>query len=274
MRKSVFNGSLYPGMAVNIRAFVDAALSNAKVPKSAEHAVSYVAPHAGYMYSGKTAAYTYKALGSNKEIKNTESIIVIGPNHTGIGKPLAVSTDDWETPLGIAQNDIELSNAIIKNSKYISGDSQAHQSEHSIEVQLPFLQHILPHMMYAFICMGDQSTDASATLSDSIIKSVMEMKRKVILIASSDLNHYESAKIARDKDTELIKAAKSLDYVKFNKKVWEVGDSACGFGPITVAMMFAERMKAKKGILLDYSNSGDQTGDYSSVVAYSSMAFV
>lgn len=274
MRKSVFNGSFYPALATNIRAFVDASLSSARVPGIAENAVAYVAPHAGYIYSGKTAGYTYKAMQSNKRMETVCTAIIIGPNHTGRGKSISVSLEDWETPLGIAQNDTELSESIVDNSKYVSDDEQAHEGEHSIEVQLPFMQCIFPKMRYSFICMGDQSTEASNILFGSIIKSVAELKRNAFIIASSDFNHYESAETANRKDSKLLDAAKILDCGRFNRLVCELGDSACGFGPITVAMMFAKHMKARKGIVLKYSNSGEQTGDYSSVVAYSSIAFV
>jgi len=274
MRKGKFAGSFYPSDKVATTGFIEAALKEAKIDSKPNGQISYVAPHAGYIYSGKCAAFTYKALKLNRRIVETDTIIVVGPNHTGMGKPIAVSLEDWETPFGISINDKELSKAITKNSEYIEIDELAHASEHSIEVQLPFIQHLFPDKKLAFICMGDQSIRASELLSNAIIKASESLKRKIMLVASSDFNHYESAEIAEYKDSKLLDAAKALDYKCFNRLVHELDDSACGFGPITVAMIIARQMNGKEGIVLKYTNSGESTGDYSSVVAYSSIAFL
>ena len=164
--------------------------------------------------------------------------------------------------------------AISEDSEYIDIDESAHEGEHSIEVQLPFLQYLFPKKRFVFICMGDQSLEASEILSKAIINAVDGLSRKVIMVASSDFNHYESAETAKRKDAKLLDAIKRLDYKSFNSLVDELDDSACGFGPITVAMMFSRHMGAKAGVVLRYTNSGEETRDYSSVVAYASIAFV
>ena len=273
-RKSRFNGSFYPSQKKEILQFIEAALRDAKVDAGPGSPFSYVAPHAGYAYSGKTAAYTYKALSKNPRMSKVETIVVVGPNHTGMGKPIAVSPDDWETPIGISLNDRELSKRIAEGSDYISMDGLAHANEHSIEVQLPFLQHLFPKKKLVFICMGDQRVGASELLSNAIIKASDELKRGIMIIASSDFNHYESAEVAERKDSRLLDAARALDYKGFNRLVEELEDSACGFGPISVAMLFAMRMGGRRGVVLKYTNSGESTGDYSSVVAYASIAFI
>ncbi|MGD0728968.1 MAG: AmmeMemoRadiSam system protein B [Candidatus Micrarchaeaceae archaeon] len=274
MRKSVFNGSFYPSGKEEIINFINSSIEKVDMNEDVGEAHSYVAPHAGYIYSGKTAAFTYKAIQKNSRIEQIETLIMIGPNHTGIGRPISVSMEDWETPLGKSINDRELSKAIVENSEYINVDEQAHESEHSIEVQLPFIQYIFPKKKVVLICMGDQSIEASEILSNSIIKSMEQLKRKVLVIASSDFNHYESSEIAKKKDSKLLEAAEVLDYKKFNDLIDKLNDSACGFGPITVAMMFAKHMHSKKGIILKYTNSGEETKDYSSVVAYCAIAFL
>jgi MEMO1 family protein len=274
MRRSVFDGSFYPLNKAKLDAFIRNATEEATMPEKLGSAVSYVAPHAGYAYSGKIAAFTYKAIKTNPNIENIDTIIVVGPNHTGLGRPISVSGEDWETPMGRSLNDRELSSAIAGASEYIEMDEQAHENEHSIEVQLPFLQCLFPKKRLAFICMGDQSTEASEILSKSIISAAEGLKRRIIVIASSDFNHYEPADVAKRKDSMLFDAIKNTDYRKFNRLVEEVNDSACGFGPITVAMLFARHSNAKNGLVLKYGNSGDATGDYSSVVAYSSIAFL
>jgi hypothetical protein len=277
MRSPKFAGSFYPSSREEISKFVEGAVDRADLKtkgKEIGKAYSYVAPHAGYEYSGGTAAFTYKAMTLNERIKDVETVLVIGPNHTGFGKPISVSLDDWKTPVGVSENDRELSKAISSVSRYIELNEEAHAEEHSIEVQLPFLQLLEPGKRVSMICMGDQDLEASRLLSDAILVAVKKINRKIIVVASSDFNHYESGEAAKRKDTQLLDAASKLDYERFNSLIDSLQDSACGFGPITVAMMFAKGMGASRGVLLKYSNSGDQTGDYSSVVAYSSIAFV
>ena len=270
----MFDGSFYESDRGKLQKFIDSAIGAAGVAGEAGKAVSYVAPHAGYMYSGKTAAFTYRALKDNPNTKDINTIVVVGPNHTGIGRPISVSMEDWETPLGKSVNDKELSRAIADDSEYIEMDELAHENEHSIEVQLPFLQSVIPDRRMVFICMGDQSIGASEMLSKSIIKAAACLGRNIIIVASSDFNHYESAETAKSKDSRLLEAIKALDPKSFNRLVHETNDSICGFGPVTVAMMFAKHKSAVKGVVLKYCNSGDTTGDYQSVVAYSSIAFV
>ncbi len=274
MRKSVFDGSFYPYSGSKLREFIKSAMEETTIADGTENASSYVAPHAGYMYSGKTAAFTYKAISKNPKMEKTDTIVVVGPNHTGLGRPISVSMEDWETPLGTALNDRALSKEIADNSEYIEIDEQAHASEHSIEVQLPFIQYLFPKKKLALICMADQSEEASEILSKSIEKAAEETKRRIIVVASSDFNHYESAEVAKKKDSKLLDTIKGIDHKNFNKLVYSLNDSICGFGPITVAMLFAKQAGAKTGIILRYGNSGETTGNYSSVVAYSSIAFV
>ncbi len=275
MRTPKFAGSFYPSNKELLSKSVNEALNAAEVPaKAVSGALSYVAPHAGYAYSGATAGFTYKALLLNKRLEGIETIVVIGPNHTGMGQAISVSLEDWKTPLGVSENDRELSKAICGFSDYVSLDEEAHSKEHSIEVQLPFLQLVAPGKKLCMICMGDQSPEASRILSDAIINAAKKLKRSITVIASSDFDHYEPSETAREKDAQLHNAMKRMDCEKFDSLLHSLNDTACGHGPITVAMVFAKEKGAGKGIILKYSNSGDQTGDYSSVVAYSSAVFV
>ncbi|MGI0100257.1 MAG: AmmeMemoRadiSam system protein B [Candidatus Micrarchaeaceae archaeon] len=274
MRHCVFDCSFYPSGRDELKESIQASLKNAEAVKPVPDAVSYVAPHAGYMYSGKTAAFSYRAMQSNKHMGSIDTIVIVGPNHTGRGRPISVSYEDWQTPLGISRNDKELSKAIAGSSEYIDIDEYAHEGEHSIEVQLPFLQCLFPSKRFAAICMGDQSIEASAILSKAIDDASYATRRNTLLLASSDFNHYESAEAAKRKDSRLLGAIRALDCKALNRLADELDDSACGIGPITTAMMFALSRKARDGVVLDYSNSGDASGDYSSVVAYSAIAFV
>ena len=274
MHKSAFDGSFYDSDKGDLRRFVDSAIKRTAIRENPGSAFAYVAPHAGYMYSGKIAAFAYKSLALNKRLESTDTVIVVGPNHTGMGRPISVSMDDWKTPLGNSVNDKELSRAIVDSSEYIERDEEAHIGEHSIEVQLPFLQTVAPEKRLVFICMGDQSLNVSELLSEAIIGAARGLGRRVMVIASSDMNHYESAETAKIKDSVLIEAMKALDYRRFNALVGELDESACGYGPITVAMRFSKSMGAKKGLVLRYGNSGEATGDYSGVVAYLAFAMV
>ncbi len=271
VRQDKFSGTFYPKNKEELKKQIYQYIKEAVIPKKLENGLSYVSPHAGYIYSGKTAAYTYKALSLNKNLKSIDTIIIVGPNHTGYGENIAVSFEDWKTPLGILKNNKILSEEISKFN--IKQDEIAHVNEHSIEVQLPFLNIIAPDKKYCFVCMLDQSLDAAVNLSDAIFNAIKKTNTNAIVIASSDFNHYESAEIANKKDTELINALIRLDYKKFNKLIIKLDDTACGFGAITTAVLFAKKQGATNCNLLSYSNSGKETDDYSSVVAYSSLVF-
>ncbi|MGC8622566.1 MAG: MEMO1 family protein [Candidatus Micrarchaeia archaeon] len=277
MRKEAVSGSFYPSNKVELEHFINAALKSANVKGDlVKKAYSYVSPHAGYIYSGMVAAYTYKALSLHNDFKNIETAVIIGPNHTGYGSAIAISSEDWHTPLGVAANDLEFSYSLSHESNYLEIDEAAHKSEHSIEVQLPFLQTLFKGkpIRYVFVCMGDQSVASSELLAHSIAKTEEKLGRKIVVIASSDFNHYESAEVAGWKDKQLIEALLKLNYKKFNDSIYSVNDSACGFGPITVAMLYAKGKGAARGALLKYSNSGEVTKDFESVVAYASLAFI
>lgn len=274
LRRSVVAGEFYSSSAKELDAFISGAIDEAMIPEGMEKGCAYVSPHAGYEYSGKTAAYTYKALSMNAHIKDIDSIVLVGPNHTGIGTQVSVSAADWETPLGIVRNDLELSRAIVESSSNAEFDESAHGEEHSIEVQLPFLQHLGIDKKVAFICMGYQDLETSDDLASAIVNAADKIGRHVVVIASSDFNHYESRRIGEKKDRALFGKIESLDYAAFNRLVDDIGSSACGYGPITVAMEYAIKRGCKRGVLLDYSNSGLATGDFSSVVDYASFAMV
>ena len=274
MREYVFAGSFYPANKRAIMDFIKDSVGNVEQSGVRQSDfISYVAPHAGYVYSGNVAAYTYNAISENGRLPRIETIVVVGPNHTGYGRPISVSMQDWKTPLGEIKNDFELSEAIVKSSDMIDADESAHASEHSIEVQLPFIQMVAPNKKFVAICMGDQSLEYCESLANAIMAAEKKLGRDVMVVASSDFNHYETAEVAKKKDLPLIEKLKVMDYAGFHSLVDELGDSACGFGPITVSLLCAKAHGATKGELLKYANSGDATGDYSSVVTYASIGF-
>ena len=273
IRNPAVAGTFYPSGGKELKEMIDKFMQKVKVDTAvASEATCFVAPHAGYVYSGQVAAHTYKALLESSKKRKIDTFIILGPNHMGHAEFATVSLNDWETPLGIAKNDYQLSKQIASVNKNFSKNEEEIAQEHSVEVQVPFLQNLFPDAHYVFICMSDQSLHASRLVTDAILVAIEELKRSVMVIASSDFNHYESADIAERKDRPALKAVEALDEEEFQKVLQQNNDSACGYGPITAAMLFAKANGAKVGHLLKYANSGDITGDYSSVVAYASFA--
>ena len=269
MRESVFSGSFYPKQKAELSGFIKASMDEAQPSKLKPYSI--IAPHAGYIYSGKTAAYAYKCVYDFR--KDYDSVIIIGPNHTGLGARIGVSAEAWKTPLGIIHSDTEFAKEICNSCRLAEMDEESHAEEHSVEVQLPFIQYIFGSIPMVAVCMGSQDFEASECMYEAILKASKKLGRKPLLVASSDFNHYESEHIAKSKDMPLIGMLEKMDAKGFNEGVTANGDSACGYGPSTVAALYAKACGAKKGVLLKYSNSGAQTGDLSSVVAYAAIAF-
>ncbi len=268
-------GKFYPEGRKRLSSSIDGFLAKARFEgKNVQDAISYVAPHAGYAYSGIVEAFTYKALSMKKDLGEIDTFVFVGPNHTGLGFPVSISGCEWRTPLGVVSNDKDFANGIASQSDLFEMDESAHRLEHSIEVQLPFLQRIVKKPRCCFVCMGNQSLGYCERLCNAIIKSAEEMERNITVIASSDFDHYEPAEVAEKKDMHAIEALSRLDFEEFHKRIEKSGDSACGYGPITVSGMFAKRHGAMRAAMLKYANSGDVTKDYKSVVAYSSIVFV
>ncbi len=274
MRNYVFGGAFYPEKEEEASVMVAKLISEAKVEiRYLESATAYVVPHAGYAYSGATAAHTYKAMMVNKEFDKVDTIVILGPNHTGLGEPISVSMQDWNSPVGIARNDKELSKAIASHSG-MSTDENAHQEEHSIEVQLPFLLSFASSKRFCFICMGDQSMKMSVEIANAIETEARKLKRNIILLASSDMNHYEDENTTISKDSQVIEPLKRLNYEAFNNARMKLNQSACGYGPVTVAAAFAKDNDCDRGMLLKYDTSASSSNDRSSVVGYAALAFV
>ncbi len=266
MRLPAVAGTFYPSGKEILLSILRSFFGTAK-PASSD-CLALICPHAGYAYSGKTAAFSYAAA------KNLESedltVIFIGPNHTGAGDLISISEEDWMTPLGISRCDTELATDIFNSSNLASMDDDAHVSEHSIEVQLPFLQHINPSAKIVCICMMGQDLDASRDIGKAIFEA--SKGKNVLVIASSDFTHYETAEKASALDAGAMERIQVLDDAGFQKKVEERGLSICGHGPIAAALHYSKLCGAKTAELLKYTNSGEETGDMQSVVAYASFA--
>lgn len=260
MRRPVVAGQFYRGDPEGLRSQLKSCFDVSVLKEDAKGAV---VPHAGYVYSGQVAAYVYAALPT------AETYVIIGPNHRGIGPAIALSQETWSTPLGEVEVDREIVDALSEN---VDVDESAHQYEHSIEVQLPFLLYMFKDFKIVPICMGLQDENTAKELSIALANALRG--RDVIMLASSDFTHYEPDKVAREKDHLVIEAILELDTSKFYSRIYERRISVCGYGPIAVMLETTKALGAEKGKLLKYATSGDVVGDISSVVGYAAIAIV
>lgn len=275
LRAPVVAGSFYNLDPEMLKKQIEFYFSHKLGPKKVtkEKFLSAIVPHAGYIYSGPVAAWVYS------KIENA-NYIIIGPNHSGMGERFAIMKNGlWKTPLGEIAIDEEMAKKIEKESKIIEHDVLAHESEHSIEVQLPFLQFRFGNnFKFVPICVLNEFADETLLESCKVIgkgiaSAIKNDKRKWILISSSDFSHYLPDKLAKKIDKDLIKSIIKLDSKEFFEKINEKSASVCGFGPIAIAIEFAKNLGAKRGKLLKYATSGDVTEEYDSVVGYASIVF-
>jgi MEMO1 family protein len=237
----------------------------------------FVVPHAGYEYSGPVAAHSYLKISSLFRSSPNLCVITLGPNHYGLGSGVALSPSSaWQTPLGLVQLDHEISEELSDSSDMIDSDSSAHSREHSIEVQLPFLQAILGKFSFVPICMMMQDNITSEDIADAVKSVILSEKfkeRDFLILASSDLTHYEPQRKASEKDQKALRKICELDVNGFYTILERDNVTACGYGPIACAMRISKAIGAKKGDLLKYATSGDVTGDFAAVVGYSAVHF-
>ncbi|NIU39522.1 AmmeMemoRadiSam system protein B, partial [Candidatus Bathyarchaeota archaeon] len=229
-----------------------------------------VCPHAGYMYSGPVAAHAYYELAKDGK---PEIIVIFSPNHTGRGSALSIMNEGvWRTPMGDAEIDSNTANRILSESRIIDVDDRAHAYEHSIELQLPFLQYLYGSAFKLVpICFLMQDLESSRDVGQATAKALSG--KNALVIASTDMTHYEPQERAEKKDKMAIDAAIKMDEEKYYSTVESHAISTCGYGPTIAAITAAKALGAKKSQLLCYKTSGDITGDFSAVVGYASIAF-
>jgi len=231
-----------------------------------EDVLGIVAPHAGYFYSGKVAGAVYS------RVNLPDTIIIIGPNHTGIGAEIAIMADgEWEMPNGKVKIDSSLAEELLSEAGDIAQeDEEAHLHEHSLEVQIPFIQYFKTDFTMVPICMRDYRVSTCRELGKAIAK-VIKSKSPRLIVASSDMTHYEPHKDAERKDKLAIDKILKLDPEGLLKTIMEKDISMCGPGP-TATMIFAcKELGAKKGELVLYNTSAEASGDYSAVVGYAGI---
>jgi hypothetical protein len=238
------------------------------VPVVAEkHAVfGVMSPHAGYVFSGGVAGKVFAGVTIPAEV------IILGPNHHGVGAQIAVDTrSGWAMPLGTVPIAAELANAVLAACPLAVADAEAHRFEHSLEVQVPFLQTLADDLAIVPICLGRVSLEQLLALGDGLAAAMRTRPVLPLLVASSDMTHYESADSARRKDQLALEHVLALDPAGLYRTVRDQRISMCGVLPTVVMLRAALALGATKAELVAYANSGDVTGDHRQVVGYAGV---
>lgn len=266
-RSPVVANYFYPGDRITLQSMLEEMVepSEEKIP-----ARGIVVPHAGYVYSGDVAGKVY---GS---IESPDLAIILGPNHTGLGSRASLYEGEaFLTPLGEARINRELANLILERCSFLEFDNLAHLREHSLEVQVPFLQFLNPQIEIIPLCLMELSLTEIDALGRAIGSSIAEFEentdKRVLIVSSSDFSHYEPQNVAQQKDSLAIEAILELSPEKLLRVVYEKRISMCGVLAVAVNMVASMLLGAETAILVDYKTSGDITGDYSAVVGYGGL---
>ncbi len=229
-------------------------------------ALGCIVPHAGYMYSGHIAGAVYS------RIAIPDRCILMCPNHTGRGQPLSImSSGEWETPLGRVPVNSELAASLREKFPLLRDDAEAHRSEHAAEVQLPFLQALSPHFSFVPITLGTGQFEVLEGLGLAIADVLCQQSKPVLIVASSDMNHYENDAITRVKDHKAIAQILALNPRGLFDVVTKERISMCGFGPAVAMLTAARQLHATHAELVKYATSGDVSGDRNLVVGYAGV---
>jgi AmmeMemoRadiSam system protein B len=232
----------------------------------AEPAFGAIVPHAGYVYSGPVAGAVYARLAI------PSSVVILCPNHTGRGAPAALDPSDaWRTPLGDLPVDRRLADTILSLAPSLRSDTEAHRREHSLEVQLPFLQVLRPDTRFVPICLGRPDLAVCREVGEALATLREEEAEPPLLLASSDMNHYESRAVGRRKDDRALERIEAIDPEGLFRVVLEESISMCGFLPATALLYAARASGVKAARVVARRDSGDETGDTNSVVGYAGV---
>lgn len=265
MRNATVAGYFYPGSAAELKAMLSKFIDK-NAPKT--EAVGLLVPHAGYQYSGAVAGATIS------RIVFKDTFVIIGPSHSGLGAPFSVMPEGtWQTPLGNVEVDSELARKIIDLSKYAEEDYAAHEDEHAVEVQLPFLQYIKQDVRIVPMILSGAPLEVYREIGHAIAQAIKETGKEAVILASGDMNHYEPAALAREKDTKAIESMLALDEEEFTRRYNRLHITMCAHGPVSTLIAAAKELGVTGAELVRYQNSGDVTGDFERVVAYAGVIF-
>lgn len=262
-RQPAVAGQFYPGTPQSLRKML-AELIPSVSPK--RRALGIVAPHAGYVYSGSIAGETFA------QVDVPSKVLILGPNHHGLGPSAAVyPSGTWVTPMGEIGVDEHLVRRVVERCRGMSADEGAHRFEHSLEVQVPFVQALAPEAEIVPICLGSSPLDELLAMGESLGTVLAEEEQDVLMVASSDMTHYERGDVAREKDMRALDRILDLDPAGLYRTVREGEISMCGVVPVVVMLAAAVQLGAARATLVRYGNSGDVTGDQSQVVGYAGV---
>lgn len=270
VRNAILAGKWYPGTQNALSKLIRNYLSNVKPVTLNGELKAIIVPHAGYIYSGQVAAHAYSLL----QTRNFKRIIMIGPSHRIGFRGISVNLQSgYKTPLGIVPVDRDLGKKIINADEKIQWIPRAHAFEHSLEIQVPFLQTVLSDFQIVPILMGQQDFNTCSDLVRSLVKALGNMDRTLVL-ASTDLSHFHDYRRAVELDHEFIKHIRKFNPEGLADSLSSGKCEACGRGPVLTIMSAAKALGANRAVILNYANSGDVTGDRSRVVGYLSSALI
>lgn len=261
-RRPAVAGQFYPGAENALRSELSGFIQRTDRRRKV---FGIIAPHAGYVYSGAVAGAVYSG------IEIPDSVLILGPNHHGLGAAAALYPDgEWLTPLGSTPVNARL-NQLLGSVPYLQSDSLAHQHEHSLEVQLPFIQYLRPDVSIAALCLGHGDFEAVRVIGEGIAAAIRGYGSDVLIVASSDMTHYESAVAARRKDRLALERVLALDAEGLLSVCRSERITMCGVVPVAVMLVAARELGATGAELTAYATSGDVTGDDEQVVGYAGM---
>ncbi len=265
IRKPCVAGSFYPADAASLREFCETHLRNEPTLLQAR---AVILPHAGYIYSGVTACETLSRVAIPS--KN----LLIGPNHRGLGSEFALwRKGAWETPLGKVAIAEDLSSALLKDSRHLAEEENAHLSEHSLEVLLPFLQTRNPDLTIVPLIVGTLDLDRAREVALECVRALRSLTENICVVISNDMSHYESDEATRKKDRYALDAIQALDDRALVKAVRQHRVTMCGYMPVYMLLVMAEALGIQKATLVDYRTSAEASGDYDRVVGYAGFIF-
>jgi MEMO1 family protein len=263
IRESAVAGQFYPGSEAALRKAVESCI---KRPESLSEAKGVLVPHAGYIYSGAVAGKVFSS------VRLPRHFIILGPNHTGRGAELALApAGAWRTPLGTVGIDAALNRGLMTACPSLREDASAHRDEHCLEVQIPFLQVLQPDFSFCAICLRTGNYADLESLGHGMADVIRSQKDSVLLVASSDMTHYEDAHSAAMQDRSAIDQMLAVNPGGLYRIVIERDISMCGFAPMVAVLIACKDLGATSGKLIQYTNSGETSGDYKQVVAYAGI---
>ena len=263
IRQPAAAGQFYPGQREELERTVKDLIG----PGPAQKALGVVVPHAGYKYSGRVAGAVYGA------VDLPEVFIILGPNHTGMGAPASIMTaGTWRMPGGDVPIDTELAGEVLENSRLLEENAAAHLREHSIEVQLPFLQYMVGQPLIVPISLMISRPEQCLDIGEALAAAIREFPAPVLIVASSDMSHYESQATAQQKDKLALEQILQQSPEGLLKTVRENQISMCGAAPVATMLYACRELGAGDARLIRYETSGDVTGDYGRVVGYAGVA--